>query len=87
MDSKSRTEHLKKTAGNTLQSLRDTTEEIQNRLGEIWETSRERAASCARATNRAIHEKPYQTLGIAFGVGMLFGLFLTRRVRRRYLED
>jgi len=39
----------------------------------------ERAVSSAQATDRLIREYPYQSLGIAFGVGMLFGILVNRR--------
>jgi len=39
----------------------------------------ERAVSSARATDRLIREYPYQSLGIAFGAGMLFGILVNRR--------
>ena len=33
----------------------------------------------AKATDRAIREHPYQSLGIAFGAGVLIGLLIARR--------
>ena len=39
----------------------------------------ERAMVSAQATDRLIREYPYQSLGIAFGVGMLFGILVNRR--------
>ena len=33
----------------------------------------------SKMTDRAIREKPYVALGIAFGVGMLLGLLASRR--------
>jgi ElaB/YqjD/DUF883 family membrane-anchored ribosome-binding protein len=39
----------------------------------------ERAVASARATDRLIHEYPYQSIGIAFGLGMLFGILVNRR--------
>ena len=39
----------------------------------------ERAVASAQATDRLIREHPYQSLGIAFGVGMLFGILVSRR--------
>ncbi|SRR5581483_6247171 len=87
MDTKSQAEHLEDTAQNTLENFHETSEEIQNRLGEFWETSKERAASCARATDQAIRENPWQAVGIALGVGLLFGLLLSSRSGRNTDED
>ena len=39
----------------------------------------ERAISSAKATNLVIREHPYESLGIAFGVGMLLGILANRR--------
>ena len=39
----------------------------------------ERAVAGAQATDRYIREYPYQSLGLAFGVGMLLGVLVNRR--------
>ena len=39
----------------------------------------ERAVAGAKATDRVIREHPYQSIGIAFGVGLLLGLIANRR--------
>jgi len=39
----------------------------------------ERAAAGMGATDRYIRQNPYQSLGIAFGVGMLLGVLVNRR--------
>lgn len=39
----------------------------------------EKALESARAADKSVHEHPYQSIGIAFGIGMLFGLLVTRR--------
>ncbi len=39
----------------------------------------ERATASAQATDRAIREHPYETVGIAFGAGMLLGILLNRK--------
>jgi ElaB/YqjD/DUF883 family membrane-anchored ribosome-binding protein len=38
-----------------------------------------RAYATAQATDRMIREHPYQSLGVAFGVGMLIGVILNRK--------
>ncbi len=38
----------------------------------------ERAVASARATDRVIREHPYQSIGVAFGVGMLIGVLMNR---------
>jgi ElaB/YqjD/DUF883 family membrane-anchored ribosome-binding protein len=39
----------------------------------------ERALNGARATDRVIRENPYQSMGIAFGAGLLIGVLVNRR--------
>jgi ElaB/YqjD/DUF883 family membrane-anchored ribosome-binding protein len=39
----------------------------------------EQAVAGARATDKVIREHPYQSVGIAFGVGLLIGVLVTRR--------
>ena len=39
----------------------------------------QRAVAGARAADTYIRSKPYQSIGIAFGVGLLFGLLAARR--------
>ena len=39
----------------------------------------ERALAGARATDRVIREHPYESIGIAFGVGMLIGILINRK--------
>jgi ElaB/YqjD/DUF883 family membrane-anchored ribosome-binding protein len=37
------------------------------------------ALASARATDRIIRQHPYESIGIAFGVGMLLGVLINRR--------
>ncbi len=39
----------------------------------------EKAIAGAKATDKIIREHPYQSLGVAFGVGLLIGVLVTRR--------
>jgi ElaB/YqjD/DUF883 family membrane-anchored ribosome-binding protein len=39
----------------------------------------QRAIAGARATDRAIRENPYQSVGAAFGIGLVIGFLLNRR--------
>ena len=39
----------------------------------------ERAVSGAKATDRVIREHPYESIGAAFGIGLVLGLVLGRR--------
>ena len=37
------------------------------------------AIAGAKATDRVVREHPYESIGIAFGVGLLFGVLINRR--------
>jgi ElaB/YqjD/DUF883 family membrane-anchored ribosome-binding protein len=50
--------------------VRDGQELLKVGAGEV----KEKAISGARTTDRAIREKPYQTIGIVLGVGIIVGL-------------
>ncbi len=39
----------------------------------------ERTVAGAKATDKAIREHPYQSIGIAFGIGLLIGVLVNRR--------
>lgn len=39
----------------------------------------ERAVASAQATDKLVREYPYQSLGVAFGVGLLIGVLINRR--------
>jgi ElaB/YqjD/DUF883 family membrane-anchored ribosome-binding protein len=49
---------------------------------EICGRVRERVVEGAKATDQAVHEHPYQAIGIAFGVGALISYLLARRGSR-----
>src|SRR5436190_10175129 len=46
---------------------------------EIYGRVRDKAVEKAKAVDETVHEHPYQTMGIAFGVGVLIGVLVTRR--------
>jgi ElaB/YqjD/DUF883 family membrane-anchored ribosome-binding protein len=58
----------------------------RERLGAALEVAKdtqrrlqERAIASAKATNLMIREHPYESLGIAFGIGVLLGILANRR--------
>ena len=46
---------------------------------ETKERLEERAVEGAKAADRLVREYPYQSVGIAFGVGLLIGVVLNRK--------
>jgi ElaB/YqjD/DUF883 family membrane-anchored ribosome-binding protein len=49
---------------------------------EIAGCVRDKAVESAKAADEAVHEHPYQAIGIAFGVGALIGYLAARRCCR-----
>jgi ElaB/YqjD/DUF883 family membrane-anchored ribosome-binding protein len=49
------------------------------RLTEIEDEALKRAREVAEATDEYVRENPWQSVGIAAGVGLLIGLLLSRR--------
>lgn len=57
-------------------------ERLAAALGAANETRRklqERALAGAHATDRVIREHPYQSIGIAFAIGILIGVLVNRK--------
>jgi ElaB/YqjD/DUF883 family membrane-anchored ribosome-binding protein len=46
---------------------------------ETRERLQQKAVASAKATDQFIREYPYQSIGVAFGIGMLLGLILNRK--------
>lgn len=46
---------------------------------EAWGTVQEKAIAGAKATDQVIRDNPYQSLGVALGVGVIIGYLLRRR--------
>jgi len=49
---------------------------------EMYGRVREQAVQKAKFVDEKVHEKPYQAMGIAFGLGVLIGVLVTRRCAR-----
>ena len=69
--------------GEKIQEVRARAEEslrqAKARLGSIEEEALRRAREVADATDEYVRENPWQSVGIAAGVGLLVGLLLARR--------
>jgi ElaB/YqjD/DUF883 family membrane-anchored ribosome-binding protein len=70
----------------TASDLGDKAREARARLATSLESAKanfrrleERAAEGARATDQVIRAHPYESLGAAFGVGLLIGLLVSRK--------
>jgi ElaB/YqjD/DUF883 family membrane-anchored ribosome-binding protein len=49
---------------------------------KVFGRVKEKAVEGAKATDEAVHEHPYQAIGIALGVGALIGYLVARRCSR-----
>ena len=49
---------------------------------ELYGRVRDKTVETARAVDETVHEHPYQAMGLAFGVGILVGVLVTRRCSR-----
>jgi ElaB/YqjD/DUF883 family membrane-anchored ribosome-binding protein len=49
------------------------------RAKESCERLQEKAVAGAKATDQVIRGHPYQSIGIAFGIGILIGVLVTRK--------
>jgi len=50
---------------------------------EIADNVLAKAVAGAQAADEAVHEHPYKAIGIALGVGIVFGLLIARRGSRK----
>lgn len=53
--------------------------QAKERLSEVEEEAVKRAKEVAQATEDYVRENPWQSVGIAAGIGLLVGLLLSRR--------
>ena len=52
---------------------------IGDRAKETWEHGKEAAHQAKVKTEQAIHEHPFESVGMAFAVGVLVGVLIGRR--------
>ncbi|HEY0939215.1 MAG TPA: DUF883 family protein [Steroidobacter sp.] len=69
--------------GEKIQEVRTRAEEslrqAKVRLSAVEEEAMRRAREVAHATDEYVHENPWQSVGIAAGIGLVVGLLLARR--------
>ncbi|MCP5518999.1 MAG: DUF883 domain-containing protein [Verrucomicrobiales bacterium] len=73
---------LKATADQAGEKAAELRERLNSALGSArsaCERLENRALAGAETTDRKIREHPYESIGIAFGVGLLLGVILGRR--------
>ena len=73
---------LKATAGEAGEKVK----EVRSRLAAAlesakasYERAQDKTVQAAKATDHVIREHPYESIGIAFGIGLLIGVLVGRR--------
>lgn len=59
--------------------VQTTLDRAKGSLSEFQSVAVERAKAAGKATDDYVHDNPWQSIGVAAGVGVLLGLLLTRR--------
>ncbi len=72
---------LEATAGDVTEKAKEARVRLRKALAVAKDTCadlQEKAVEGARATDKVIREHPYQSIGVAFGVGLLIGVLALR---------
>jgi ElaB/YqjD/DUF883 family membrane-anchored ribosome-binding protein len=64
-----------------LSSLRERFADAQERFSDLYAGARKKVIAGAKYTDATIREKPYQSLAVALGIGVLLGVIVGRRSR------
>ncbi|MEJ6007584.1 DUF883 family protein [Paucibacter sp. AS339] len=51
----------------------------KHNLADLQDAAVEKAKAAGRATDAYVHEKPWQAIGVAAGIGLLLGMLISRR--------
>lgn len=73
---------LKATAGDMSDKAKEARTRMSNALEKAKATCHrleEKTVATAKATDKVIREHPYESIGIAFGVGLLIGVLVARK--------
>ena len=57
----------------------EVTERLVDDLKAVIQRAQEKAVEHAKAADKVIRERPYQTIGLAFGLGLLIGILARRK--------
>jgi len=57
----------------------EVTERLVDDLKAVMQRAEEKAVEHAKAADKVIRERPYQTIGLAFGLGLLIGILARRK--------
>ena len=74
-------EALNAVAGENGTELRARLRKAIDKAKALYERLEDKTVAAAKATDKAVHEHPYQAIGLAFGVGLLIGVLAVRSRR------
>lgn len=57
----------------------EVTERLVDDLKAVIQRAQEKAVERAKAADKVIRDRPYQTIGLAFGLGLLIGILARRK--------
>lgn len=66
-------------ASNVSEKARARLASTLERARETCERLEEKAVAGAKAADKVVRSHPYQTMGVAFGIGVLIGVLVTRK--------
>jgi ElaB/YqjD/DUF883 family membrane-anchored ribosome-binding protein len=66
-------------ASETASQINQGAEQLQEALADIQARLSECTRECIETTDNYVHENPWTSVGIAAGVGLIFGMLLGRR--------
>ena len=73
---------IKATAGDMSDKAKEARARLSQAVASAKETAlalQSKAAEKAKVADQVVRDHPYETVGVAFGVGLLFGLLFGRR--------
>lgn len=66
-------------ASEARQRLQSALDEVRHQLGEVQPIARRTIERVQTVSDNYVHEHPWKAIGVAAGVGMMFGLLVGRR--------
>lgn len=79
LDSEELLHATKDAAGDKAQEVRERLTDALEAAKRTYRKIEDRAVESAKAADKTIRDHPYQSIGVAFGVGLLIGVLVTRK--------
>ncbi len=76
---KDHAEALRDLSADALDAVRQLIKEVRDETLELVQSGQDQVEALGDATGAAVANHPYRTIGIALGVGCLFGIMISRR--------